>query len=367
MAAALAHPKVDARVIAGGSHLLSRFGREIERIRAAFPIDFEAAFLHEEDDTRAAMGGALARAADIFASYFAQAELDEVFLLGDRWELLAPASVAAAMRIPILHHSGGDVTQGSADNQTRYAISALAHRHLVALPEHRERLTRIGEEPWRIAVCGEPGLTRLAQVAPLDPQARRELGLGSDEHFALATFHVSSFDPLDERAQADLFCDALRHAADLGLRVVATAPNPDIGGGVLLAALHALAAERPGIILVDAMGGDVYYAAMAAATLMIGNSSSGLIEAPSFALPVVNIGARQDGRLRADNVIDAAPNLEAVKAVIAAATDPDFRRLLRRSNPYIQEDCLSVIVDHMANAPDRERLLYKAFIDPLAQ
>lgn len=359
--AALAAPGIEATLAVGGSHLLERYGRSIDDVRRdGFAIEREIDFLGEGDDSAAELAHAQARACAAFADYFQASAPERVFLLGDRWELLAAAGTASLLRIPILHHSGGDITQGSTDNQTRYALTALAHQHLVAHDEHRRRLLAIGEESWRVTHVGEPALVGID--AGYRGDIRAELGVG-DRPFALATWHPTVFDRLDFAAQAALFTRALEL---LDIDIVLTAPNPDPGSGPIHDALARFAAARPAVHLFDNLGAERYHAAMAEAEFMIGNSSSGIWEAPSFGLPVVNIGNRQQDRLRGDNVIDTAADLDAIRHALAGLDAVRARPGVRaRRNPYLREDTLAAIVDAIGLEITRERLLAKHFVDPL--
>jgi len=348
--AALEDKSLDAKLIAGGSLLLKRYGNIVETID--LPVFATVPFLREEDDSPAELARACGRAATAFAERLSRDRPEYVFILGDRWEMLPVACAASMLGIPIVHHSGGDITQGSADNQTRYALSSLAHLHLVALPEHAERLARMGEEPWRITVTGEPALTELSRHAAAPATAAS---------FVLATFHPTSFDPLPIPRQIEVFVEAL---ALVEGPLVITAPNPDTDSGQFAQKLRAFAGSRPDTRYVESLGAD-YYAAMRAASLMIGNSSSGLWEAPSFKLPVVNIGPRQQGRARGDNVIDAPLEINAVAAAIARASAPSFRPHLSGNNPYVRPDTLELILGALKKPHDRKALLAKRFIDPL--
>lgn len=362
--AALGDPGLRMKVVAGGSHLLERFGRTMDSIRAEGYPELEAVeFLREGDSTDAEMAAAYSRAVEAFVRLLERDRPDGIFLVGDRWEMLAPATAASMLRIPIAHHSGGDITQGSADNQTRYVLSTLAHLHFTALEEHADRLLRMGEEPWRVAVTGEPALAGLAGHARALPGSRAALGLGENEPFVLATFHPTSYDTLDPEGQIALFVRALDAVEG---KVVLTAPNPDPGSGSFYEVLSAHAKANPRVRLFASLGSERYYAAMAQARFMIGNSSSGIWEAPSFGLPAVNIGSRQDGRTRGPNVVDARLDLGEIQAAIRKAADPRFRESLKdRRNPYVKEDAVERILSGLKTGRARAELLAKVFVDPL--
>lgn len=361
--AALADPAIDLRLVAGGSHALARYGDTLREIEAdGLPLHAITRFLHETDDTPAQLAAAYARATADFTRIFSEQRPDYVFVIGDRWEMLAVVSVASMLQIPVVHHSGGDITQGSADNQTRYALTTLSHLHLTALPEHRERLVRMGEEDWRVITTGEPALTALADYAQASPDIRARLGLKPGEPFVLATFHPTSFDTAAPVRQVEVFLQALDGITDA---VVLTAPNPDAASELFLAKFREYAATHPHVRLYEALGAQNYYAAMASARYMIGNSSSGMWESSSFRLPVVNIGPRQQGRVHGDNVVNSELEPAAIAAAIAKATDPAFRAGLDGRNPYVQADTVARILDSLKHPWHRQRLLAKRFVDPL--
>ena len=360
--AARSDPEIEISVIAGGSHLLDRFGKSIDDFdRDGITLDRIIDFLKEGDDDEADFARAFVRACAAFTDYFDELRPKSVFILGDRWEMLAVASVASLLRIPIIHHSGGDVTQGSMDNQTRYALSALSNVHLVALEEHRQRLLCLGEEDWRVITVGEPALTGVQEHARGD--IRGELGLPADAAFALATYHPTSYESMDFADQVKTFVSAL----DLiETPILLTAPNPDPGSATTYRQLQAYAQSRKNVHLCENLGAERYYAAMANAEFMLGNSSSGIWEAPSFGLPVINLGPRQQDRLRGDNVIDVALNPSEVEQALRRLDEIRQREAVRqKKNPYVREDTLPAILNAIKLSADRNKLLSKAFVDPL--
>lgn len=362
--AAQADTEIEAVVVAGGSHLLKRFGNSIEIFkRDSIEFDHVIDFLDEQDDTELDIARAHGRAYQAMVEYFDANQPDAVFILGDRWEMLAVATAASLLRIPIVHHSGGDITQGSQDNQTRYALSVLAHIHLVALDQHRQRLLRMGEEDWRVISVGEPALTEITQCVSED--IRSELGLQPNAPFVLATYHPTTYESMSFAEQVQFFVAAL----DLiEVDVVLTAPNPDPGSNTFYEVLQNYAAGRANAHLFENLGPERYYAAMHEAEFMIGNSSSGIWEAPSFGLPVINLGRRQQDRLRGKNVIDIDLDLVAVKQAITQIDDlKSSVELRQKQNPYVKENTLALVLDALKMDIPREKLLAKVFVDPLTR
>ena len=361
--AALADTDIDARIVAGGSHCLKRYGNTLEQILAdGLPIHAVATFLDESDDSTAELAAAYARAVSEFVRIFVALSPDYVFVIGDRWEMLAVVSAASMLQIPIAHHSGGDITQGSADNQTRYALTVLSHLHMVALPEHRDRLIHMGEEEWRVITTGEPALTALADYAAAVPDIWTHLSLVPGEPFVLATFHPTSFDTHLPEVQIDIFLQAI-DAIDCA--IILTAPNPDAASELFLKRYKSFASTRPRVQLHENLGSKIYYAAMAEANFMIGNSSSGMWESSSFKLPVVNIGPRQQGRICGNNVVNCELEFVAISVAIEQVSNAAFRSKLIGENPYVNPLTLTLILNCLKQPHDRARLLAKSFIDPL--
>ncbi len=353
-------PAFEVTTVSGGSHMLKRYGKTIDGILSdGIKVQKIIPFLLETDDSKIDLAKAYARAVTEFTAYFSKNRPEIVFILGDRWEMLAIASAASMLRIPIVHHSGGDLTQGSADNQTRYALSCLSHLHFTAHEQHKERLIAMGEEPWRVFVSGEPSLQ-----AVYEQSDNTDLGFPQDKPFVMGTYHPSSFESVPIEQQIKTFIQALEMIE--GHRIVLTAPNPDGESSIILDKLESFAENRPDVYLIKSMGTKAYYAAMRKAVFMIGNSSSGIWEAPSFDLPVINIGRRQEDRLRAANVIDVGYDLDSLSTAIKKAMSAEFRESLKGlKNPYVRENAVSSILDTVKEFGSAEKLLAKKIIDPL--
>ena len=220
----------------------------------------------------------------------------------------------------------------------------------------------MGEEPWRVHCTGAPGLDRLARLPPLArAELSRQIGLPLRRPTVLVTFHPVTLEPGEAGTHVEELAAAL---ATVQGDVVITYPGADTAHGVVVECLEALAAARPGTRLVPALGEEIYGALLREADVMVGNSSSGLIEAPSFELPVVNVGIRQKGRLRAANVIDVGHNRDEIVAGIRRALEPGFRQSLRGLvNPYGDGRAGARIADVLASVEFGPRLLRKRFVD----
>ncbi|MFD4993426.1 UDP-N-acetylglucosamine 2-epimerase [Cellulosimicrobium cellulans] len=268
-------------------------------------------------------------------------------VLGDRWELPWVVMPAVLARVPVVHLHGGEVTEGAIDERVRHAVSKLADVHCVASEESRARLEQMGEDPGSIHVTGAPGLDRLVRVAPAsDDELARLAGRPVTRPLALFTYHPVTTEPVAEVVENGVA--ALRGTADVVGTVVVTHPGPDPGGRQLRDALVESAQGLPGCVVVPSLG-PAYPSVLAACDVVVGNSSSGVIEAASAGVPAVDVGERQSGRLRARSVRHVADGRETVRdgvrQVLADA------RPSRTDNPYGDGDAARRIVDAIHGVP----------------
>jgi UDP-hydrolysing UDP-N-acetyl-D-glucosamine 2-epimerase len=272
------------------------------------------------------------------------------------------AVAALPFALPVAHVHGGEVTEGAMDEQARHAITKLAHLHFAAAEVYAERIRAMGEEPWRVHCTGAPGLDRLAALATLSREALADrLGLPLRRPTLLVTFHPETLAYADVPEQVEELAAALEKTEG---DVIVTFPGADTSAYAIITRLRALALARPRTRLVESLGEDVYASLLREADAMVGNSSSAIIEAPSFGLPAVNIGDRQRGRLRGANVIDVGHGRDAIAAGIRRALDPAFRRALSgRPNPYGDGRAAPRIVRVLREVELGPRLVRKRFAD----
>lgn len=345
-----------------GAHLSARFGRTVEAIeRDGWPIAARVETTGASDaavDVAAGVGAGVAG----FARAFAHGRPDLIVLLGDRLEMLAAAVAALPLALPVAHLHGGEVTEGAVDEQARHALTKLSHVHFAAAEVYARRLLQMGEEPWRVHCCGAPGLDRFARLSALSrAELAERVGLPLRRPTLLVTFHPVTLEPGEAGAQSEELAAALEMVEG---DVVITYPGADAAYETVIRRLEGLAASRPGTRLLPTLGEDAYGALLREADVMVGNSSSGLIEAPSFGLPAVNVGIRQRGRLRAANVIDVGPRRDEVAAGIRRALAPGFRESLRGLvNPYGDGRAAPRIAEVLASVELGPRLLRKRFVD----
>jgi UDP-N-acetylglucosamine 2-epimerase (non-hydrolysing)/GDP/UDP-N,N'-diacetylbacillosamine 2-epimerase (hydrolysing) len=344
-----ARPDVELGLFTMGAHLSPEFGNTInEIIRDGFPIHARIECLLSSDtDTGMAktIGIAILGLADALTAW----RPDLLLLIADRYELLAPASVALALRIPIAHIEGGEVSQGAIDDQVRNALTKMAHIHFTSTPLARRRVISMGEEPWRVHHAGAPSLDHLRRSALLDRVALEgRLGLTLTPPTLVAAWHPVTI-LRETNAEADAFFAALAEAPG---QLLFVHPNADAGTYSLIARTRALAASRPRTHIFVNLDPITYWSLLAHAAALVGNSSSGIMEAASFALPVVNIGIRQQGRERAPNVLDAPAETAAILAAIERALTSEFRESLRgMANPYGDGTAAETIARVLATVP----------------
>jgi UDP-N-acetylglucosamine 2-epimerase (non-hydrolysing)/GDP/UDP-N,N'-diacetylbacillosamine 2-epimerase (hydrolysing) len=352
-----AHPEIELAVFALGPHLSPAFGTTVHEIeRDGFPIQARIECLLSSDtDTGMAktIGLAILSLADALTAW----RPDLLLLIADRYEMLAPAATALALRIPIAHIEGGEVSQGAIDDQVRNALTKMAHVHFTSTETARRRVIGMGEEPWRVHRAGAPSLDHLSRSKLLDRTSLEErLGVQLTSPSLIAAWHPVTI-LRDTNAEADALFAAL--AQNRG-QILFVYPNADAGSHALIERTRALAETRADTHIFVNLDAVTYWSLLGQVDCMVGNSSSGIMEAASFALPVVNVGMRQQGRERAANIIDAPADTSEICAALAQALDPAFRAgLLEMANPYGDGTAAVRIANVLATVP-LEGLLIKA-------
>jgi GDP/UDP-N,N'-diacetylbacillosamine 2-epimerase (hydrolysing) len=327
-----ANAKLKLSVIAVGMHLAPEFGHTIDEIeKDGFQIEARIDALHDED-TGTAMARSIGKSITKIAESFEKIKPEILLLLGDRSEMLAGAVAATYASIPIAHTHGGEIS-GNVDEPARQAITKLAHIHLAATKESAERIIKMGEEPWRVHVVGAPGLdSALSADLPKPEELAKKYNLNLSEPLILAVQHsvVGEADEAPNQIR-----QTLNAIVELGFQTVLIYPNADAGGRRMIRIIEHYG-SYPFIREFKSLPHEDYLGLMRFAKVIVGNSSSGIIEAPSFGLPAVNIGARQRGRQRAGNTIEVGYDCQEIKkAVQKAVFDKRFReRVKRLKNPY---------------------------------
>ena len=358
LARIVATPGLQLQLIVAGAHFVEKFGNTVTAIeRDGYPIAARVP-LPEDSDTPLATAKAMGLATAAFAEAYAQLQPDILLLLGDRFEMHAAAVAAVPFALPIAHIHGGELTLGAIDDAFRHSITKLSHLHFVSTESYARRVMQMGEEPWRVTVSGAPALDHLRgmQLAPLAEFATRHQ-LPLTEPPLLVTFHPVTLgaEPIEELLAA---------LATTDRPILFTLPNADHGHQAIIRQIHDFTATHPRAHAVANLGTRDYFSAMAFAAAMVGNSSSGIIEAASFELPVVNIGRRQEGRTRARNVIDVGCSREEITYGLARALAPIFRESLSGLvNPFGSGEAATIIVERLQSLALDSRLLFKHFQD----
>jgi UDP-hydrolysing UDP-N-acetyl-D-glucosamine 2-epimerase len=356
-------PRDDLRValFVGGSHLLERFGNTAGEIqRDGFAIAERVDFL-DSDDSPASIADSLGRGVGAFAAAFDRNRPDILLVLGDRFEMLAAGLAALPLTIPVAHIHGGESTEGAIDEAARHALTKLSHLHFAATAEYGHRIVQLGEEPWRVTVSGAPALDEIAAFTPLTDDALAERGVRLRGPTLLVTYHPVTLEHRETEAQVASVLDAVEAS---GLDAVFTYPNADTGHGAVIERVEDFAGANDRYTVVKNLGSEAYFTLMSRAAAMVGNSSSGIIEAASFRLPVVDVGIRQRGRLRAANVIHAEADTASITTAIERACSDEFRHALDGLvNPCGDGHAGERIAEILATVPLDEKLLVKRFHD----
>ncbi|MBR4329902.1 MAG: UDP-N-acetylglucosamine 2-epimerase (hydrolyzing) [Candidatus Riflebacteria bacterium] len=332
--ALIADETFNIKVVATAAHLSPEFGMTYQEIEDdGIKIDRKIETLLSSD-TPSAVSKSMGLTMIGFADYFAETKPDAFMVLGDRYEALAAVCAAFNARIPIIHLYGGDTTEGAADEAYRHSISKMSYLHFTSTEEYRKRVIQLGESPERVFEVGEIGIenainTRLLSLKELS----KSLGIELSNNFALGTFHPVTLENNSSEKQIKAILKALNKHKDM--QFIFTKANADTNGRIINKILEDYCEKHERFYLFSSLGMLRYLSAIKHAKFVIGNSSSGLIEAPSYKIPTINIGDRQKGRLMASSVICCEPTQTDVEKAVEKALSPEFRKIAAKTlNPY---------------------------------
>jgi UDP-hydrolysing UDP-N-acetyl-D-glucosamine 2-epimerase len=348
---------VDLKIVALGSHLSPEFGNTIEEIaKDGFRIASRVECLLSSDSD-VGMAKTIGIATLSLADLFGQMRPQLLLLIADRYELLAPASVALALRIPIAHIEGGEVSEGAIDDAVRNALTKMSHIHFTATHTARERVIAMGEEPWRVHRSGAPSLDHLRRRTLLDQeQVEERLGLNLRQPTILVAYHPMTI-ARDTLEEADALFAALAALPD---QILFCYPNADAGSRALVDRTKRFIDRRGRGKVFTNLDVVTYLSLLRQADMLLGNSSSGIMETASFSLPTVNVGLRQQGRERAGNVLDADADANSILEAVMTARTPKFREsLVGMANPYGEGFASETIVRVVSTIPLSQELLMK--------
>ena len=325
------HPEVDLQLLVGGMHLSPRFGRTVEMVgQDGFEPTAMLDWLAEAEPPAAVQA---AEALRLIGDWLRNERPDALLIVGDRFETASAAIAATLSGTPIAHLHGGEQTLGAFDDQLRHAITKLSHLHLVSHEEHARRVVALGEDTATVHVVGAPGLdAALRDDLPERGGLERELGIELEPPVVIVTVHAATLD-----ADPAQVATAVATAMDaVPATYVVTLPNADPGGDAVRR-IMAGAADGDGRIAVDALGEGRYWGLMRLADAMLGNSSSGIVEAPAVDLPVVNVGDRQLGRRREANVIETPSDPGRIADALRIALKPETRTRIAAHHPPLAD------------------------------
>ena len=339
------------QIIATGMHLSPEFGltyREIEQ--DGFQIDHKVEML-TSSDTAVGIAKSMGLGLIGFADALSQLAPDIIVVLGDRFEIFSAVTAALVARIPVAHLHGGEATEGSIDEALRHSITKMSHLHFVAAEAYRQRVIQLGEQPDRVFMVGGLGVDTINRMQLLDRKAlEQSLDFALGDKSLLVTFHPVT---LEEGTAADQMTELLAALAELhNTQLVFTMPNADTDGRVLIRMIEEFVALHPRARACTSLGSLRYFSCMKHVDGVVGNSSSGLLEAPCFQKGTINIGDRQRGRLQAASVINCKPTRQSITTALAQLYSADFQLGLGKvQNPYGVGGASDLIVATLKTVP----------------
>ena len=351
------HPEVDLKLIVMGPHLSPEFGHtihEIEHDGLQIAARIECLL---SSDTDVGMAKTIGLATLSLADCLGEIRPDLLLLIADRYEMLAPASVALALRIPIAHIEGGEVSEGAIDDAVRNALTKMSHVHFTSTCAARDRVIAMGEEEWRVHRAGAPSIDHLSRDTLYTREQLEKLLHTELKHPSVVVAYHPVTIARDTTREADELFAALQ---ELPGQILFCYPNADAGSRELIERTRQFLERNSDAQMFVNLPALTYWSLLRHADSMIGNSSSGIMETPSFALPTVNVGMRQQGRERARNILDAAPDKTEILAKVALARSADFKVSLQgMQNPYGDGHASEKIVSVLTSVPLGEHLLVK--------
>ena len=350
-------------VLATNMHLQARYGMTVNEIIANGFDDVVSVPMPDTGDTPVGTVDAMAACMSGMAHALQTVAPDIILILGDRFEMLATASAALMMRIPIVHIAGGEISEGAIDDSIRHAITKMSALHLTSTEPYRRRVIAMGESPERVINTGSIGVYNLMNEPLMSrDELQRSIDFTLPAGSMLVTYHPATLDTGDTAEKCCNLLDALDRFPDS--HVLITYPNNDAQGRVIIDMIEDYAQRHPGRVrVIPSLGKLRYLSALRCVSAVVGNSSSGIIEVPSTGIPTVDIGIRQKGRLCSDSVIHCGDSAEEITAAIEYALSPEGQDTARKAqNPYARPDTLALSVKAIAETP-LDRLRIKKFHD----
>ncbi|WFE67929.1 UDP-N-acetylglucosamine 2-epimerase [Thiomicrospira sp. R3] len=350
------------QVIVTGMHLSPEFGITYKEVEKEFKIDKKIEMLLSSD-TSIGISKSMGLALISFAEAYEDLQPDLVVLLGDRYEIFSAASAAMIARIPIAHLHGGETTEGAFDEPIRHSITKMSHLHFTAADEYRRRVIQLGESPQRVFNVGGMGIENIKRLNPLNKRDFEEsISFELGKKNALVTFHPVTLEKSTAKDQFQALLDALDDLKET--HIIFTKANSDTDGRIINQMIDDyVSINKDRSVAFPSLGQLRYLSALQFMDFVIGNSSSGLAEVPSFKIATINIGDRQKGRMKADSVIDCLPTFEAIKDAINLSYTKEFQEKLKHvDNPYGTGNASAKIIDVIKRI-ELTNILKKSFYD----
>lgn len=324
----------DIRVVVTGAHLSPEFGLTYKEIEADGVIIDRKIEILVSADTPSSISKSMGLAMIGFADYFAERRPDALIVLGDRYETLAVCCAAMNERIPIIHLYGGETTEGAIDEAVRHAITKMSYLHLTSTNDYRKRVIQLGEDPTRVFTVGSIGIENGMKLPLLSKEKLEDsIDFKLDKPYAVITFHPVTLEENDAQQQAEELLKSVE--ACKNMKFIFTKANADSNGRIINKLIDEYVATHNNAVAFESLGVKRYLSALKYAEFVMGNSSSGLLEVPTFYIPTINIGDRQKGRLKADSVIDCEPMYDSIMRAVNKARSEEFKTFCKHVvNPY---------------------------------
>ncbi|ARJ49231.1 UDP-N-acetylglucosamine 2-epimerase [Candidatus Pelagibacter sp. RS40] len=353
---------LELQLIVTGMHLSAEFGLTYKEIEKDFKIDMKID-MHLSSDTAEGISSSMGIAQKSFSEAYSKLKPDIIVVLGDRYEIFSAVTAAMISRIPIAHIHGGEATEGSIDEAIRHSITKMSHLHFTATEEYSKRVIQLGENPDKVFTVGGMGVENIKRLTLFTKEEFEKLiDFKLNIKNILVTFHPVTLEKNTSKKQFSEILDAIDDLKNTN--IIFTKTNSDTGGKIINSMIDEYTSKNQNkSISITSMGQLNFLSALKYMDFIIGNSSSGLLEAPSLKIGTINIGDRQKGRIKAKSIIDCSPNKKSIKYAIKKAYSNEFQNLLKNiKNPY-GDGCPSQKIIKILNSISIDDLLKKSFFN----
>ena len=356
--------RTQLQLIATNMHLSPTYGETYKEIEAdGFKIDRKLPIIEEGKNDTVATLKSVAKAVAGFADAYNELKPDMIVVLGDRYEILAAAIAALIEKIPIAHIHGGEVTEGAYDDAIRHSITKMSHLHFPSIEPYRKRIIQMGEDPERVFTVGAIGVENIKRIPLLSKEeTEQSIGFALDKNTILVTYHPVTLGPDSMKRDIDDFISVLDD--NKYLRIIFTMPNSDNGSEVIVDAIYKFVSNNKNrAVAFKSLGLKRYLSVMKEVGAVVGNSSSGIVEVPSFGVPTLNIGDRQKGRLAAESVVNCGTDKESIRDGLSKVLSTEFQDFCKTvENPYGKENTAEEIFKVISSYP-LDNIIQKHFYD----